>query len=421
MGSFFIILANMKPALVFILINLSLFTVAQQNAISGKVLDATSRAFIPNASVFINNSSRGTTTNAAGEFVLNDIPDGSYELVISSIGYATVVHPFTSAQLPLKLSIELKRKIAELDSVTVEPFDPNGWKKWGRTFMDNFIGTTPAARECTIKNYKVIRFRYSKKDNRVTAVADEPLIIENEALGYIIQYQLEGFVYDMSSRAIVYLGYPLFTDLSENKKRIRAKWQNNRQTAYRGSFTHFTRSLYNNLLAEEGFEVKRQGKVHNTEKDRVKAIQAAENRRNVVSGGRTVMRLGGPAPPPDSAAYYKRVMAQPDVIERMDTLLLTADSVSRWANDSTRIFYFDNHLRVTFTKGGGEFWLNHVREMRVAQKQRSTIFLVDEHPITIMRNGAYYPPQNVFMTGYWAWSEKIAHLLPIDYEIPKEP
>jgi hypothetical protein len=407
----------MKGILAFAFTFLFLPAAAQEkNTISGKVVNTATRSAIANASVFLNNTSKGTITDTAGNFVLTGLPAGSYELIISCVGYTTVVKAFTDAQLPLDLRIELALRVAELDSVTVEPYDKNGWRNWGRLFTNNFIGSTPAANECVIKNYKVIRFRLSKKTNRLTAIADEPLIIENKALGYTIQYQLEEFVYDLSAQAVVYLGYPLFTKMSTARKRTQLKWVTNRQTAYTGSFTHFIRSLYNNRFAEEGFEVRRQKKVPNKEKQRIKGIYAAEERRSINSGGKTVMKLGTSLIAPDSVDYYNRIMAQPDMIDVTSASLLTADSVSHWSNDSTRLFYFTNTLAVTFTNGGGEFMLDASGEMRTAKRQRSVIFLVQAEPVVVLRNGNYYPPQNVFLMGYWAWSEKMAHLLPIDYE-----
>ncbi len=83
----------------------------------------------------------------------------------------------------------MKPKMEELQTVVVEPYEKDGWETWGKFFIENFIGTSQNARSCTIKNYKTLRFRHSKKRNQLTVTADDPLIIENKALGYSIQYQ----------------------------------------------------------------------------------------------------------------------------------------------------------------------------------------------------------------------------------------
>ena len=35
---------------------------------------------------------------------------------------------------------------------------------------------------------------------------------------------------------------------------------------------------------------------------------------------------------------------------------------------------------------------------------------------TIEPGGNYYPPQAFMTVGYWAWDEKIANMLPLDYK-----
>lgn len=180
------------PAILFILL-LTSFPAFSQRSIKGKVVNGITGEVLPGASVFISNTSKGTISNKQGYFELNDIPIGKHDLVISSIGYETNAFSFSAEQLPLQLKVEMEVKVRELPNVTVEPSVEEGWDKWGRLFMDNFIGSTPNAAQCKIKNEKSIRFRFYKKSNRVIAWCDEPLIVENKALGYKISYQLEDF------------------------------------------------------------------------------------------------------------------------------------------------------------------------------------------------------------------------------------
>jgi len=236
-------------------------------------------AVIPNASVFITNTSKGTVSNSAGEFELSNVPEGTYDLVVSCISFETQVYTYKASQLPLRLQIQLKSKADELQAVIIEPYEKDGWLTWGKFFTDNFIGTAEIAKTCTIKNYQVLHFRNSKKKNLLTVTAEEPLIIENKALGYTIQYQLEGFSYDFKANILLYFGYTLFKDLNGKPPKT---WQlKNRQQAFNGSIAHFMRSLYSNRLAEEGFEVKWLIKTPNAEKERVKKVY-----RNNVSTGK---------------------------------------------------------------------------------------------------------------------------------------
>src|SRR5580704_8763434 len=161
--------------------------------IKGKVTDAATKSPLYECSVFINSTSKGTVTNSAGDFILQNLPEGKHQLIISSIGYQTFVYDFNSSDLPLDLNVTLNRKSTELSAFTVEPEVNDGWAIWGKTFLDNFIGTSDNATHCAIKNVKALHFYYSEKRNKLTVVADEPLIIENKSLGYAIKYQLEEF------------------------------------------------------------------------------------------------------------------------------------------------------------------------------------------------------------------------------------
>ena len=132
---------------------LSSLAVFSQRTIKGRVIDAVSRQPIAGSSVFISNTSRGTVSDRNGDFELTDIAIGKYDLIISSVGYQTNVFNFSTDELPLNLRIELQIKVRELDNVTIEPSVEETWEKWGKSFTDNFIGMTPNAATCRIKNY----------------------------------------------------------------------------------------------------------------------------------------------------------------------------------------------------------------------------------------------------------------------------
>ena len=226
------------PAMLFPLVIGSL-SVFSQRTIKGRVVNAVNGEPIPGSSVFINNSSKGMVSDRQGQFELNDIPVGKHDLIVSSIGYETNVFSFDAEKLPLQLKIEMQGKVRELENVTIEPSVEEGWDKWGRLFTENFIGGTPNALHCKIKTQKAIRFRYYKKSNRVIAFADEPVILENKALGYKISYQMEDFEVNFKSGVTYFAGYPFFEEMEKNRK----KWQRNRDRSYKGSMMHFVRSL----------------------------------------------------------------------------------------------------------------------------------------------------------------------------------
>ena len=193
----------MRPIFITLLFFIGLATQAQTNyTIKGRVVQDGTQTPVPGASIFISNSTKGTASAQDGSFELSDVPTGNHEVVISSIGYSTIVYAYKGADLPLYLDVRMKSKASELSAVVVEPDEVNGWERWGKFFLDNFIGTNIDAQNCKLLNRDVLRFKFSKKTNTLTVIADEQLLIENRSLGYNIKYQLEEFNFDFSGRML---------------------------------------------------------------------------------------------------------------------------------------------------------------------------------------------------------------------------
>lgn len=384
-----------------------------QRLIKGIVVNEATGLAIPGSSIFITNTSKGTVSDASGHFLLTDVPAGKHELVISSIGYETVVHPFGDANLPLQLRVQLKIKVKELSNVTIEPFLEEGWDKWGKIFMESFIGYTDNASRCKIKNEDAIRFRYYKKSRRLVAYCDEPIKIENKALGYTISYQLEDFEINYTASTTIFMGYSLY----EEPEKDRRKWQRKREMAFNGSIMHFIRSLYTDSLKENGFEVRRMVKSRNTEKDRVKKIYKPVRSMNL-SGGITVFtETGSESFHPDSAQYYKAILRQPDFIEQYGKDILTADSLLLQQDGDHKLFYFTDYLSITYKNELEAYdYLKYIMQTnRKESYQRSLLFLPESIPLWIERNGSYYNPRDMYSMGYWGWSDKLGDSVPLDY------
>jgi hypothetical protein len=379
-----------------------------QSLIRGRVVNEANQSPIPGSSVFVSNTSKGTTTDKNGYFELTDLPAGKHQLIISSIGYETNVFAFSSDQLPLQLKIELGVKVQELKNVTVEPYSVETWEKWGKTFIENLIGTTPNAAACRIKNSDVVHFRYYKKSNRLVAFADEPLILENKALGYRIKYQMENFEVNFSRHSTFFAGFPLFTEMGD-----RSRWRRNRDKAYYGSMMHFMYCIYRDSLAQQGFEVRRMKRVQNEEKIRVRNLY-----RELHLPGRDSLR----AALKDSMEYFERVLRQEDHKDIVSRNPLNADSLIVESEGAYKAIYFPDYLYVIYKNETEDAeYLLQMREHRNRTFQTSIITLMSGNPIVIDLNGGYYPPDEVYASAYWGWSEKMADCLPIDYRPTREP
>ncbi|MCX6318781.1 MAG: carboxypeptidase-like regulatory domain-containing protein [Bacteroidetes bacterium] len=406
------------PAIIFLF--LPWLTVQSQSVIKGRVVVASNGTPIAGCSIFITNTSKGTTSDANGMFELTSIPPGKHDLVVSSIGYETIVYSFSEAQLPLQLKFEMQIKAKELANVTLEESVEEGWEKWGVTFTENFIGTVPNAAFCKILNEKAIRFRYYRKSNRVIAYCDEPILIENKSLGYRIKYQLENFEVNFKAGTLAYLGYSLYEPMEARSNSRKKTWEERREKAYYGSVLHFMRSIYAGKLQEEGFDVRRMKRIPNAEKERVRKTYKGQRMVFNRDGSKiSQMQIGSDDSklPEDSATYFNKIMHQPDYFEVYDTALLKADSLVMEEAGEIKTIHFENYLFVTYTQAKeDDAFLKTVYPPRKASLQRSYVFLSGTMAIYIDMNGNYFDPQEFITTGYWGWREKMANSLPQDYE-----
>jgi hypothetical protein len=358
---------------------------------SGVVTDSVTSKPLVAASVYLNNTSRGTVTRADGSFAL-PVPDGSWQLVISAVGYSTTIIDINGSQPLTSLNIRLRESAEDLTAITVEPYEKNGWAKYGKFFRDNFIGAGPNAASCEISNRGSLHFYFYKRSNRLRVTATEPLHIENNALGYVLEYQLVEFICDFNTKIITWQGYPFFQEMTPKNKEKETDWVHNRKNTYRGSMLHFMRSLYAGHLLRESFLIQRDVVVPNWEKRRVKEIYRPEFQKP----GLFSM---------DTLHYFWDVLREPDPIRRRTAV--SDDSLIVARTPRTKTVYFDGTLLVTYGVNN-----------RTDDFYQSAMKMLGAQPVTVEENGNYYPSREVHVTGFWGQSEKICNLLPLDYYPP---
>lgn len=350
---------------------------------------------INKATVFINGTTIGTTTNDRGEFALK-IPFGRHILVALASGFETYGQ-FMSPDKPLdSFVIHLKTKTSLQDA---DGYEKDEWEKWGGYFITNFLGST-YNEQCKIKNTKVIRFQVSMETGDLSAVADEPLIIENKVTGYTILYKLESFHSNFKTLVINYTGYCFFQQMNGNISQQR-NWEKRRSLFYSGSLMHFMRSVYRNQIQEEGFEVRPLKKIRsiiskNTQTDSsdlhfIKITDSTTSRDDDLQD--QIMN-------PDN---YKDVIGTS----------LPGDSIA-YAIDSTIAgLDFKNFLLIVYRRTSSE------NEQYDAVGMTSQLALINKKPLQIEADGSFYDYRDLMILGYWTWSEKIYRLLPFDYSPPK--
>lgn len=400
----------MKGKWLFALVSFAAFPSAfSQKLVRGSVIDAEKNIPVARASIFLNNTSVGTTADEEGKFQLY-IPAGKFELIISSVGYQTHNQPIIANDVTEFLTIKLKLKAPELEAVVIEPFEKNGWDRWGQWFTENFLGTSSYGRESRIKNHEVLRFRNSKKNNSLTVIATAPLIIENKSLGYKITYQLENFRYDFKTRYLFYAGYPFFQNMDGSDRKKRG-WEKARADVYSGSMLQFMRALYRNRIIEEGFEVRRLQKMPNAEKERVRMVYKTS--RTVDENGRIISTIKR-----DSSTYYDHVMSQEDYKNIIAGNILPGDSIA-YAMDSTVAgVFFPDYLLVIYKH---KTVPKEYRERfpKSDATMMSEITLINGKPIEVLANGSFFNPEDLLSSGYLGWWEKMSTMLPFDYQPQK--
>jgi len=227
---------------------------AQSQTITGRVVRNDNKSVVANANVFLSNSSYGTATAFDGTFTLNNVKPGQYTFVVSHLGYADYIETILVSNEPIKLNIDLVPKSIVLRGVTITT--KADWKRNFEQFKKEFIGTDDNAKYCEIMNPEILDFTYYQTQKVLLAQADKFLIVENKALGYRVKFLIDTFRSDGINNIIVFGGKRLFEELPGNKAQ-KKKWKISRDSSYYGSAMHFYRSLYQDKLFEEGFEMHR--------------------------------------------------------------------------------------------------------------------------------------------------------------------
>lgn len=351
--------------LVFSLCWLISYSQDKQFSILGKVVDSASGQALAGASAFCQNTTYGTVSNADGNFFLR-LPAGGYELVVSYTGYdKRVIRISNSQPLPDTLIVTLPQQDKSLTEVAVVATNEvaDGWTKYGKFFVDNFIGTTPNAANCNIVNPEALHFYYTKKRNRLKVLAKEDLLIVNKALGYRIRYQLDSFSYDYNSKVSQYTGSPLFEEMDSTEE-VKTQWIKNRARTYLGSRLHFMRSMFDSTVTEEGFMVEKM-----------------------------------------DDADLKNTKGQ-ELNNLYDSTIYSLDSGVVQVG-------WNGHYRVSYKKVFPD--KQFIQEYKLPANSRLQVTLLDiDEGFVIEENGYFYPQYDVINSGYWAW-KKVAEALPYDY------
>ena len=238
----------MKKNLFFLFVATISPVVMAQQVVTGRITDAEDRTPVQGASIFIANTTIGTTSDTSGNYSITVTGTGSFEIVVSHVGYKSVVRKFDTPKETHQYNVALK--IIELQEITI-----SATKTYSKRDVDLFwhkiLGESPSKSGMQTLNPEKVYFY--KKDNVLKAMCSEPIEIINHKMGYHIQYILQRFEYDYRSKKFTLFGVPHFKEIIPKDDRQKDQWNKKRQEVYTVSLIHFMRTLYRKQILEEGF------------------------------------------------------------------------------------------------------------------------------------------------------------------------
>jgi len=357
---------------------------SQQFFIRGRVTDIETQLPLKGASVYINNTTKGSITNDNGDFELGPLQPGRYEVVASFVGYDALLYSAEIKSSNLRISFKVEKKEEILREVLVLSSELR--KRYLDIFKKFVIGQSVAADHCKIKNIEEVQFASGETKDEIVAYTEKALVIENPELGYTIHFDLLEFYYNKATTGAYFFGYTRFVDWGKDEK-TKTKWLRKRRQAYEGSTVHFFRSLVNKQLAKEGFTTY-QLIIKQKEKSDSASVQVMARKTDAA------MQMATKATEDSMIRIY------PDSVYRIYELRV---------DDGWRIFYEKNtNLKLEITK----------KMIVSGQPPTGTVsgLRLREEPALINARGIILTPIRLFYDGLWGY-ECLANMLPEDYEV----
>jgi hypothetical protein len=231
------------------------------SVISGLVVDSATGRPIDKANVFLGSTILGASTEQDGQFILRGIPNGSYQLACSRVGYArSLVRVEFPAADSIHLDISLVQRPISMDTVRVTGMRPEEWRRYLKVFLGAFLGNRRNAKLCVLANPEVLDFRMDRREGLLAASTDSMLHVENRALGYRLDILLLEFSWDVKRDNGRWAIVPRFTPYDSSDADQQALWTKNRHEAFAGSLDHYLAALATGRPEDQGFVSAQRGR-----------------------------------------------------------------------------------------------------------------------------------------------------------------
>ena len=243
--------------LLFCVLTTSLFA---QHTISGRITDAETHLPIRHTEVFISGTTVGVITDTLGNFSIK-VPFLPCTLVADHVSYESYIQAVENKQ---QLDIELVPSNFSLDEVNISA--KNKRRRNLRYFYARFLGESPE--KTKVLNDSVLVFQRDKM--QFSATSTEPLLVENNYLGYRIKVILKEFKVIVrdgpngkqlalnspnGGEVIQLKGYYYYEPLENEKPANKTYFTKNRRLSYHGSYRHFLKSIFDNDPGAQGYRI----------------------------------------------------------------------------------------------------------------------------------------------------------------------
>ncbi len=355
--------------------------------ISGFVKESDSKDPIPGVNVYLDGTTLGAITDANGGFIINRVPIGSFRIIFSHLSYDNRVYDFsksTTSEFFINSELQLSTSLLNQIEITAD-IDRKEKKSRARLiadFEEQFIGTSAFSDECTLINPDVVKFDYNKNFGALYASANEPIIIQNNALGYNLYCQLDNFF--STEYSVRFIGKVRFEELTPSNNRQERNWEQHRSRSYYGSIQHFFKSLVDGNHEEEGF--------------RIYFLDNLEDLSNPENNSQKIESILTPSGVPFRWQLNLSEIVYVVFLKELESTEYLREMEKDFRND------ISNPNKLIFVQ-------------RSPQNQRSMIELT-EGPVFVDLNGHVLNPEGLSISGYWSW-ERMADLVPKNY-VPDE-
>ncbi|SFB45451.1 CarboxypepD_reg-like domain-containing protein [Algoriphagus aquimarinus] len=345
------------------------FSSFSQAIFKGTVADNETGKGIPYATVYLANTTLGTSTDEDGKFSIY-LPEGNYEVIVRMLGYQGLTFNLPASTVKSQgYKFMLVPVDEDLETLDVNDKRDPAWYRNLADFKRYFLGTSRNGRASKIDNEMSMILDDISEPGLLIASSKEILKIQNPNLGYRLDYLLNDFRFHYKKGFVTYGGYPLFIPDSSLSRGRQRRVEKNRLEAYNGSLQHFIRSVYIGKTIAQGFEIRR-----------------LYRKDDPVHAGKFI----------DSVA----------------TEVITSLDIRK--NRETREFLeLDGYLLITYLleKESPLYVEGLGREVR---KSQTSIMRMTVDSLEIFENGSLSDPFGLVVEGYIGW-ERVGDLLPIDY------